>query len=101
MKINVWQYRLIARIIPLKHRLSFLISRLLNEGGMITIPYYKNYAISVNRDNNAVDKSTIADLIFEGCRYLPEYFLVGKIKKCCRRVLYMWMLEPISAQPYG
>lgn len=76
---NIAFYRLVARLLPLKNKLNFLIRKFTNNSSELVIPYYKDFAICIvpNRGNT----DTLSDLIFEGARYLPEYSLANRIKE--------------------
>ena len=76
-RINI--YRLLARLIPLKYKLNFLINSYIKGRETVVIPYYKKFKICIRP--NSSNQRTISDLIFEGARYLPEFSLIRKIKK--------------------
>jgi FkbM family methyltransferase len=71
-------YRFIARVLPLKYRLNFMIDSYLASEEAISIPYYDRYDICITP--NSGNTRTISDLVFEGWHYLPEFRLVNRIK---------------------
>ncbi|MCA4895222.1 MAG: FkbM family methyltransferase [Cytophagales bacterium] len=72
-------YRLIARVIPLKYKLNFLIKPYIRHQDALVIPYYNKFGICILP--NSGNQRTISDIIFEGVRYLPEFSLIKEIKK--------------------
>jgi FkbM family methyltransferase len=76
---SIRAYRLLARILPLKYKLNFLINAYLRPGDRLVVSYHKNFRICIQP--NSSNHRTISDLIFEGSRYLPEFALIKKIKK--------------------
>lgn len=72
-------YRLLARVLPLKYKLNFLINSYIKGRETVVIPYYKKFKICIRP--NSSNQWTISDLIFEGARYLPEFSLIKRIKK--------------------
>lgn len=70
-------FRWLARVLPLKYKLNFLIRFYLRSKVSLLIPYHQNFLIAIQPNEH--NQRTISDLIFEGARYLPEFALVRRI----------------------
>lgn len=75
---NLKLLRIISRLIPLKHKLSFLIKDYLKEDTDLAIRYFKNWFICTSV--NKINRSTIEEVILEGTYSQPEEYLIKQLR---------------------
>lgn len=75
---NLNALRLCSKVFPLKHKLSFLIKKYLNDGSGLAIRYYNNWHVCTVV--NAMNRSTIEEVILEGTASQPELALIKKMR---------------------
>ena len=68
--------RFVHLIIPIKHKLNFLIQSYLNTNSILAIRYFRKYYICTKVTD--LNRKTIGELILEGVRSQPESFLIKK-----------------------
>jgi FkbM family methyltransferase len=75
---NIGLLRLISRVLPLKHKLRFLIDRYLQVGTKLAVPYFGSWHICTTV--NKINQSTLESVILEGPASQPERALIKKLR---------------------
>ena len=75
---NLQLLRSINTLLPLKHKLKFLIRKYLISDTNLAIRYYKSEYICTTL--NDINRSTIVDIILMGAHGQPEHALINTIK---------------------
>lgn len=76
---NLGLLRKISRILPLKHRLIFLVKKYLSPGTFLAIRYLEYYDMYIIVSD--INRKTVSELILEGEHNQPEISLIKEIKK--------------------
>jgi FkbM family methyltransferase len=76
---NLTALRILSALLPLKHKLNFLVRDYLRNNSQLVIKYYKEFSIliMVNDSNHA----TVEEVILRGIKGQPEAALIKSIKK--------------------
>jgi FkbM family methyltransferase len=70
--------RIISRLVPLKHKLNFLIKKYLTTQNELAIRYHKNYFICITVNDS--NRSTVEDVILRGTGGQPEAALIKRLR---------------------
>ena len=71
--------RLLHHVLPVKHKLDFLIKNYLHFSGLLAIKYFKNFYICTNVTD--LNRRTISELILEGQASQPELHLIKQLQQ--------------------
>ncbi len=75
---NLGLLRLVSRVLPLKHKLSFLVKKYLADGSDLAIRYYRDWYVCTTVSD--LNRSTVEQVIMEGVFSQPEVALIKEIR---------------------
>src|SRR6187402_857186 len=84
---NLQFTRWVARLLPIRHKLQFLVSKYLVEGKKLAIPYTKGWFICTTVTGKNL--STLQEILLEGNRSLPEASFVDEIRNLFPRKMVL------------